>query len=78
MFRAQAPVSTARSISEAEAQLERDVRSGYRVVVTFPGRGEAERARYNLDRLDARFLGEVLAPAPAEGSKGELLFDERR
>ena len=75
-FRAQAPVSTARSISEAEAQLERDVRSGYRVVVTFPGRGEAERARYNLDRLDARFLGEVLAPGPVEGSKGELLFDE--
>ena len=75
-FRAQAPVSTARSISEAEAQLEREVRSGYRVVVTFPGRGEAERARYNLDRLDAKFLGEVLARREQEETKGELFFDE--
>ncbi len=75
-FRAQAPVSTARSISEAEAQLERDVRSGYRVVVTFPGRGEAERARYNLDRLDAHFLGEVVVPVASEEVKGELLFDD--
>ncbi len=57
-IRAQRPTSAARSISEAEAVLERELRSGYRVVVAFPTRGEAERARYNLDRVDARFLDE--------------------
>src|ERR671922_1392516 len=55
-FRAQAPSSAARSIAEAEAQLEREIRSGYRVVVAFEHRGEAERARYNLRRLDASLL----------------------
>jgi transcription-repair coupling factor (superfamily II helicase) len=56
VFRAQAPASPARGVGEAEAQLEREVRSGYRVVVAFEHRGEAERARYNLDRVDASFL----------------------
>jgi len=55
-FRAQAPTSAARSVGEAESQLERELRSGYRVVVAFEHRGEAERARYNLNRLEARFL----------------------
>ncbi len=66
VFRSQVPTSPARSIGEAEAQLESEVRSGYRVVVCFDHRGEAERARYNLARVDAPFLGEALAPdAPA-------------
>ncbi len=55
-YRAQAPTSAARSMGEAESQLERELRSGYRVVVAFENRGEAERARYNLNRLDASFL----------------------
>ena len=63
-IRAQAPASAARSISEAEPQLEREVRSGYRVVVAFEHRGEAERARYNLQRLDTSFLGAVLPAEP--------------
>src|SRR5581483_2442081 len=58
-FRAQAPSSAARSIGEAEKQLEKELRSGYRVVVAFEHRGEAERARYNLQRLDASFLDAV-------------------
>ncbi len=62
-FRAQAPSSAARSIGEAEKQLERELRSGYRVVVSFEHRGEAERARYNLDRLEASFLDGTQAPA---------------
>ncbi len=62
-FRAQAPASAARSLGEAEPQLERDVRSGYRVAVAFDHRGEAERAQYNLNRLEARFLGSGLPPA---------------
>ena len=55
-FRAQAPSSAARSINEAEKQLDRELRSGYRVVVAFEHHGEAERARYNLQRLEASFL----------------------
>jgi transcription-repair coupling factor (superfamily II helicase) len=56
LFRAQSPTSAARSISEAQSQLEREVRSGYAVAVAFEHRGEAERASYGLDRVRARFL----------------------
>jgi transcription-repair coupling factor (superfamily II helicase) len=70
-YRAQAPTSAARSMGEAESQLERELRSGYRVVVAFENRGEAERARYNLNRLDASFLDG--GPVPAEP---ELLLAE--
>jgi transcription-repair coupling factor (superfamily II helicase) len=56
-FRASRAESPARSIKEAEAELEKLVRSGYRTVVAFDSLGEAERARYGLDRLDAKMLG---------------------
>jgi transcription-repair coupling factor (superfamily II helicase) len=55
-FRAQRPSSAARNFAEAESELERELRSGYLTTVTFEHRGEAERARYNLHRLEARFL----------------------
>ena len=55
-FRAARAESPARSISEAETEVEKLTRSGYRVVVAFDRIGEAERARYNLERLDARML----------------------
>jgi transcription-repair coupling factor (superfamily II helicase) len=55
-FRAARAESPARSIKEAEGELEKQIRSGYRTVVAFDNRGEAERARYGLDRLDARLL----------------------
>jgi transcription-repair coupling factor (superfamily II helicase) len=61
-FRAQTPTSAARSIGEAESQLERELRSGYRVVVTFTARGEAERTRYNLNRVESRFLDSPPGP----------------
>jgi transcription-repair coupling factor (superfamily II helicase) len=64
-FRAQAPTSAARSIGEAESQLQKELASGYRVVIAFETQGEAERARYNLNRIDARFLGEVVPKDPA-------------
>ncbi|MDX6580926.1 MAG: hypothetical protein QOI10_110 [Solirubrobacterales bacterium] len=64
-FRATTPTSAARSISEAESQLQKELRSGYRVVVAFETQGEAERARYNLNRVEARFLGEVAPTDPA-------------
>jgi transcription-repair coupling factor (superfamily II helicase) len=56
VFRAARSESPARSMREAEAELEKLLRSGYRTCVTFERQGEAQRARYNLDRLDVRFL----------------------
>jgi transcription-repair coupling factor (superfamily II helicase) len=72
-FRAARAESPARSVKEAEAELEKLVRSGYRTVVAFDSRGEAERTRYGLDRLDARLLeGGHLSPEPG------LAFAEAR
>jgi transcription-repair coupling factor (superfamily II helicase) len=79
-FRAQRPASAARSMAEAEGELERELRSGYLAVVTFEHRGEAERARYNLARLDAAFLDDGPLPAAARRAhaegEGALLFAE--
>ncbi|HVF79297.1 MAG TPA: transcription-repair coupling factor, partial [Solirubrobacteraceae bacterium] len=57
-FRAQAPDLAARSLKEAEPELEKLVRSGYRTVVTWPQRSEGERAAYNLARLKSSWLAE--------------------
>src|SRR5271154_2029882 len=57
-LRAQSADTAARSLTEAEPELEKLVRSGYRTVVTFPRRGEGERAAYNLGRLKATWLAE--------------------
>src|ERR1035437_3698161 len=59
-LRAQAADTAARSLGEAEPELEKLVRSGYRTVVAFPRRGEGERAAYNLGRLKATWLAEDL------------------
>ncbi len=58
-FRAQSADTAARSLRDAEPELEKLVRSGYRTVVAWSRRGEAERARFNLTRLDAGFLNGV-------------------
>jgi transcription-repair coupling factor (superfamily II helicase) len=72
-FRASRAESPARSVKEAEGELEKLVRSGYRAVVAFDSRGEAERSRYGLDRLDAALLdGGRLSPDPG------LAFAEAR
>ncbi|HEY0318478.1 MAG TPA: transcription-repair coupling factor [Solirubrobacterales bacterium] len=72
-FRAARAESPARNVKEAEGELEKLVRSGYRTVVAFDNRGEAERARYGLDRLDARLLeGGRISPDPG------LAFAEAR
>ncbi|MFL5839748.1 MAG: DEAD/DEAH box helicase, partial [Thermoleophilaceae bacterium] len=55
-FRAQAADAFARSLPDAEPELEKLVRSGYRTVVAWGRRGEAERAQYNLARVHAEFL----------------------
>ena len=56
-FRAQAADLAARSLKEAEPELEKLVRSDYRTVVTWPRRGDGERAAYNLARLRASWDG---------------------
>ncbi len=69
-FRAQAPDLAARSLKEAEPELEKLVRSGYRTVVAWPQRSEGERAAYNLGRLKASWLGE----GDPAGSENPLRF----
>ena len=72
-FRAARAESPARSVKEAEGELEKLVRSGYRTVVAFENLGEAERTRYNLDRLDVSLLdGGRISPDPG------LVFAEAR
>src|SRR5438270_4989134 len=63
-FRAQGADTAARNLREAEPELEKLVRSGYRTVVAWARRGEAERAAYNLARVSAAFLDGK--PAPEE------------
>jgi transcription-repair coupling factor (superfamily II helicase) len=66
VFRAQAADPFARSLPEAEAELEKLVRSGYHTVVAWSRRGEAERALYNLARVRAQFLDGADAPPPSQ------------
>jgi transcription-repair coupling factor (superfamily II helicase) len=71
-FRASRAESPARSLKEAEGELEKLVRSGYRTVVAFDSIGEAERSRYGLDRIDVSILEGRLSPEPG------LAFAEAR
>ncbi|HET8537469.1 MAG TPA: transcription-repair coupling factor [Solirubrobacteraceae bacterium] len=57
-FRAQAADTGARTLREAETELEKLARSAYTTVVTWPRRGEGERAAYNLARVRAKWLGD--------------------
>ncbi|MCW2959118.1 MAG: transcription-repair coupling factor, partial [Solirubrobacterales bacterium] len=57
-FRAQSADVAARSLKEAEPELEKLVRGGYRTIVAWPRKGEGERAAYNLARMKARWYGE--------------------
>jgi transcription-repair coupling factor (superfamily II helicase) len=72
-LRAQSADTAARSLAEAEPELEKLVRSGYRTVVSFPRRGEGERAAYNLGRMKARWLGEGDV-APGKAVEASLRF----
>ena len=57
-FHAQAADTAARSLTEAEPELEKLVRSGYRTIVTWARHGDGERAAYNLARSTPQWLGE--------------------
>ncbi len=69
-FEAQRPAVAARGLAEAESELAGFLRSGNRVVVAFPHRGEALRTANLLRRTEPRVLedGEPLPDEP------ELLF----
>ncbi len=67
-LRAQAADTAARTLAEAEPELEKLVRSGYRTVVAFPRRGEGERAAYNLGRMKVQWLEEEGEGAGGRGS----------
>ncbi|HEV2812873.1 MAG TPA: transcription-repair coupling factor [Solirubrobacteraceae bacterium] len=56
-FRAQTADTAARSLKEAETELEKLIRSGYRTTVAWSNRGEGERAAYNLNRVKASWNG---------------------
>src|SRR5207237_3705109 len=78
-FRAQTADIQARGIREAEPELEKLARSGYRTVVAFARRGEGERVAYNLGRLKVDWLdGDGRTePGPAPGA-GPLNFVQAR
>ena len=62
-LRAQRAEFPSRTPAEAEAELEKLIRSGYRTVIAFERGGEADRTRYNLARVEAPPLG---ADPPAD------------
>jgi transcription-repair coupling factor (superfamily II helicase) len=61
-FRAQSADTAARSLRDAEPELEKLVRSGYRTFVAWSRRGEAERAQLNMARMQPGFLDGKPAP----------------
>ncbi|HUA50397.1 MAG TPA: transcription-repair coupling factor [Solirubrobacteraceae bacterium] len=72
-FRAQAADVQARSLKEAEPELEKLHRSGYQTVVAFARRGEGERAAYNLGRLKVHWLD-----ADDGAADGRITFAQAR
>src|SRR4051794_16746286 len=60
-FRAQTADTAARSLKEAEPELEKLVRSGYRTLVTWARKGDGERVAYNLARIRAEWASEGAA-----------------
>ncbi len=71
-FRGQSAEVGARNIRDAEPELEKLTRSGYRTVIAFAVRGEGERAAYNLGRLKVSWLEN------SSGQAGPLEFVHAR
>jgi transcription-repair coupling factor (superfamily II helicase) len=69
-FEAQRPAIAARGLAEAENELRSFVRSGLRVVVAFPHRGEALRTQNLLRRAEAR----LVEPGDGLPDEAEVLF----
>jgi transcription-repair coupling factor (superfamily II helicase) len=75
-FRGQAAEVGARSIRDAEPELEKLTRSGYKTVVAFAVKGEGDRAAYNLGRLKVSWLGDT--SGNSSGPAGPLVFAHAR
>src|SRR4051812_9888104 len=72
-LRAQAADLAARSLREAEPELEKLVRSDYRTVVVWPRRGDGERTAYNLVRSTPQWLeGDGAEPGELQFAEGTL------
>jgi transcription-repair coupling factor (superfamily II helicase) len=69
-FEAQKPAIASRGLAEAEGELAALIRTGQRVVVAFPHRGEALRTQNLLRRIEAR----VLEPGEDLPEEPQLLF----
>jgi transcription-repair coupling factor (superfamily II helicase) len=69
-FEAQKPAIASRGLAEAELELAALIRTGQRVVVAFPHRGEALRTQNLLRRIEAR----VLEPGEDLPEEPQLLF----
>ncbi len=69
-FEAQKPAIASRGLAEAESELAALIRTGQRVVVAFPHRGEALRTQNLLRRVEAR----VLEPGDELPEEPQLLF----
>src|SRR5579884_3719998 len=76
-FEAQRPAIAARGLAEAESELAALLRSGLRVVVAFPHRGEALRTQTLLRRVEARLL-EPGASLPEEAGLWFCVSPARR
>jgi transcription-repair coupling factor (superfamily II helicase) len=80
-FRASSAEIAAKGIKEAEPELEKLTRSGYRTVVTWPVKGEGDRAAYNLGGLKVHWLeagGAPGGPARTAAGKSTLSFAQAR
>jgi transcription-repair coupling factor (superfamily II helicase) len=75
-LRAYVAETPARNLAEAEAELSKLVSSGYRTVVAFDSRGEAERTRYGFDRIDAKIVDGGRLSATAGVSLVEARLNE--
>ncbi|HEY2771554.1 MAG TPA: transcription-repair coupling factor [Solirubrobacteraceae bacterium] len=73
-FLAQTADIAARGVKEAEPELEKLHRSGYRTIVAFARRGEGERAAYNLGRLKVSWLNGSTSDQPS----GTITFAQAR
>jgi transcription-repair coupling factor (superfamily II helicase) len=71
-FRAQSAEIAAAGVRQAEPELEKLARSGYRTVVTFASRGEGERLAYNLGRMNVTWLETKPAAAGPAGPAAAL------
>lgn len=72
-LRAMSAETPARNLKEAEAELRKLVEAGYRTIVAFDSRGEAERARYGFDRLDTKIVDQ----GPVSIEPGVSLVESR-